>query len=63
MAAAVSKIYITQIIASFNQKIQSQLYQYNGNTLYSRKTLLLSLPFGTTIPLNYKTNGAGYLVH
>jgi ABC-2 type transport system permease protein len=46
----VENVYITQIIASFNQKIQSQLYQYNGNNFVQPQNIVTIPSFGTTIP-------------
>jgi hypothetical protein len=43
-AARVENVYITQIIASFNQKFRVSFINTMAITLYSRKTLLLSLP-------------------
>jgi ABC-2 type transport system permease protein len=54
-AAGVENVYITQIIASFNQKIQSQLYQYNDNTFVQPQNIVSIPSFWYNNTLNYKT--------
>jgi ABC-2 type transport system permease protein len=54
-AAGVENVYITQIIASFNQKIQSQLYQYNGNNFVQPQNIVTIPSFWYNNTLNYKT--------
>jgi ABC-2 type transport system permease protein len=54
-AAGVTNVYITQIIASFNQKIQSQLYQYNGSSFVQPQNIVTIPSFWYNTTLNYKT--------
>jgi ABC-2 type transport system permease protein len=54
-AAGVENVYISQIIASFNQKIQSQLYQYNDNTFVQPQNIVTIPSFWYNNTLNYKT--------
>ena len=54
-AAGVENVYISQIITGFNQKIQTQLYQYNEGS-YVRPVTILTIPsFWYNNTLNYKT--------
>jgi ABC-2 type transport system permease protein len=54
-AAGVENVYISQIINGFNQKIQTQLYQYN-ETDYVRPVNIVTIPsFWYNNTLNYKT--------
>jgi ABC-2 type transport system permease protein len=54
-AAGVENVYISQIINSFNQKIQTQLYQYN-ETSYVQPVNIVTIPsFWYNNTLNYKT--------
>ena len=54
-AAGVENVYISQIITGFNQKIQTQLYQYN-ETSYVRPVNIVTIPsFWYNNTLNYKT--------
>lgn len=54
-AAGVENVYITQIINGFNQKIQTQLYQYN-NDKYVQPINIVTIPsFWYNNTLNYKT--------
>lgn len=54
-AAGVENVYISQIINGFNQKIQTQLYQYN-ETDYVRPINIVTIPsFWYNNTLNYKT--------
>lgn len=54
-AAGVENVYISQIINGFNQKIQTQLYQYNEAD-YVRPINIVTIPsFWYNNTLNYKT--------
>jgi ABC-2 type transport system permease protein len=54
-AAGVENVYISQIINGFNQKIQTQLYQYN-NASYVQPMNIVTIPsFWYNNTLNYKT--------
>jgi ABC-2 type transport system permease protein len=54
-AAGVENVYISQIIAGFNQKIQTQLYQYNKSS-YVQPVNIVTIPsFWYNNTLNYKT--------
>ncbi len=54
-AAGVESVYISQIINGFNQKIQTQLYQYN-ETSYIQPVNIVTIPsFWYNNTLNYKT--------
>ncbi len=54
-AAGVENVYISQIINGFNQKIQTQLYQYN-EVDYVRPVTIVTIPsFWYNNTLNYKT--------
>ncbi|TRX24187.1 ABC transporter permease [Flavobacterium franklandianum] len=54
-AAGVESVYISQIINSYNQKIQTQLYQYNEAS-YIRPVNIVTIPsFWYNNTLNYKT--------
>jgi len=54
-AAGVENVYISQIITGFNQKIQTQLYQYN-NASYVQPVNIVTIPsFWYNNTLNYKT--------
>lgn len=54
-AAGVENVYISQIITGFNQKIQTQLYQYNDAS-YVRPLSIATIPsFWYNNTLNYKT--------
>ena len=54
-AAGVENVYISQIISGFNQKIQTQLYQYNGGS-YVQPVNIVTIPsFWYNKTLNYKT--------
>jgi ABC-2 type transport system permease protein len=54
-AAGVENVYISQIISGFNQKIQTQLYQYN-DTSYVQPVNIVTIPsFWYNNTLNYKT--------
>ncbi|HSN49408.1 MAG TPA: ABC transporter permease [Flavobacterium sp.] len=54
-AAGVENVYISQIITGFNQKIQTQLYQYNEAS-YVQPLNIVTIPsFWYNNTLNYKT--------
>jgi len=54
-AAGVENVYISQIITGFNQKIQTQLYQYNDAN-YVQPLNIITIPsFWYNNTLNYKT--------
>jgi len=54
-AAGVENVYISQIITGFNQKIQTQLYQYNDAN-YVQPVNIITIPsFWYNNTLNYKT--------
>ncbi|QBN17599.1 ABC transporter permease [Flavobacterium nackdongense] len=54
-AAGVESVYISQIINGFNQKIQTQLYQYNDAS-YVQTVNIVTIPsFWYNNTLNYKT--------
>jgi ABC-2 type transport system permease protein len=54
-AAGVENVYISQIINGFNQKIQTQLYQYNESS-YVQPVNIMTIPsFWYNNTLNYKT--------
>jgi ABC-2 type transport system permease protein len=54
-AAGVESVYISQIINGFNQKIQTQLYQYNDAS-YIQPVNIVTIPsFWYNNTLNYKT--------
>ena len=54
-AAGVENVYISQIITGYNQKIQTQLYQYNEGS-YVRPVTIVTIPsFWYNNTLNYKT--------
>lgn len=54
-AAGVTNVYITQIINSYNQKIQSKLYQYNDNSFVQPQNIITIPSFWFNNNLNYKT--------
>jgi ABC-2 type transport system permease protein len=54
-AAGVTNVYITQIIATFNQKIQSQLSQYNSSSFVQPQNIVTIPSFWYNNTLNYKT--------
>lgn len=54
-AAGVTNVYITQIINSYNQKIQSKLYQYNDNNFVQPQNIITIPSFWFNNNLNYKT--------
>ncbi|WP_367770907.1 ABC transporter permease [Flavobacterium sp. WC2421] len=54
-AAGVENVYISQIIASYNQKIQSQLYQYNEGSYIQPQNIITIPSFWFNNTLNYKT--------
>ena len=54
-AAGVENVYISQIIASYNQKIQGQLYQYSEGTFVPPQNIVTIPSFRFNNTLNYKT--------
>lgn len=54
-AAGIENVYISQIIASYNQKIQSQLYQYNESSFVQPQSIITIPSFWFNNTLNYKT--------
>ena len=54
-AAGVESVYISQIIAGFNQKIQTQLYQYNEASYVQPMNIVTIPSFWYNNTLNYKT--------
>lgn len=54
-AAGIENVYISQIIASYNQKIQSQLYQYNERSFVRPQSINTIPSFWFNKTLNYKT--------
>lgn len=54
-AAGVENVYILQIINSYNQKIQSQLYQYNDASFVPAQNIVTIPSFWYNNTLNYKT--------
>ncbi len=54
-AAGVSNVYITQIITSFNQNIQTQLQTYNQGKIVQPESIMTIPSFWYNKTLNYKT--------
>lgn len=54
-AAGVQSVYISQIITGFNQKIQTQLYQYNEASYVQPMNIVTIPSFWYNNTLNYKT--------
>ncbi|WP_091087202.1 ABC transporter permease [Flavobacterium gillisiae] len=54
-AAGVSNVYITQIISSFNQSIQTQLQTYNDGNATQPENIMTIPSFWYNKTLNYKT--------
>ncbi|CAM3655177.1 ABC transporter permease [Flavobacterium gelidilacus] len=54
-AAGVTNVYIMQIIAGFNQKIQTKLFQYNDAMLVKPQNIETIPSFWYNKTLNYKT--------
>ena len=54
-AAGVSNVYITQIISSYNQSIQTQLQTYNQGTIVQAENITTIPSFWYNKTLNYKT--------
>lgn len=54
-AAGVTNVYITQIINSYNQKVQSKLYQYNDNSFLQPQNIITIPSFWFNNNLNYTT--------
>jgi ABC-2 type transport system permease protein len=54
-AAGIENVYINQIIGSYNQKIRSQLYQYNDANFVPPQSIISIPSFWYNNTLNYKT--------
>ncbi|NDP27094.1 MAG: ABC transporter permease [Flavobacterium sp.] len=54
-AAGVESVYISQILAGYNQKIQTQLYQYNESSYVQPMNIVTIPSFWYNNTLNYKT--------
>jgi ABC-2 type transport system permease protein len=54
-AAGVSNVYITQIISSFNQSVQTQLQTYNDGNATQPENIMTIPSFWYNKTLNYKT--------
>ena len=54
-AAGVENVYISQIINGFNQKVQTQLYQYNEASYVQPMNIVTIPSFWYNNTLNYKT--------
>ncbi|TDD95756.1 ABC transporter permease [Flavobacterium cellulosilyticum] len=54
-AAGVENVYISQIITGFNQKVQTQLYQYNKDNYVQPINIVMIPSFWYNNTLNYKT--------
>ncbi|EIA08470.1 ABC transporter permease [Flavobacterium frigoris] len=54
-AAGITNVYISQIIASYSQKLQSQLYQYNEGSFVQPQNIITIPSFWFNNTLNYKT--------
>ena len=54
-SAGIENVYITQIITSFNQKLQFQLIQYNDGKLVAHQNIVTIPSFWYNETLNYKT--------
>jgi ABC-2 type transport system permease protein len=54
-SAGVENVYISQIIGAYNQKIQSQLSQYNDGSLVMPQNIVTIPSFWYNNTLNYKT--------
>jgi ABC-2 type transport system permease protein len=54
-SAGVENVYIAQIIASYNQKIQTQLWQYNDSSWVTPQNIVTIPSFWYNNTLNYKT--------
>ncbi|PWA08727.1 ABC transporter permease [Flavobacterium laiguense] len=54
-SAGVENVYISQIIGTYNQKTQSQLFQYNDGTFVSPQNIVTIPSFWYNNTLNYKT--------
>jgi ABC-2 type transport system permease protein len=53
--AGITNVYISQILASYNQSIQPQLFQYNEGTFVQPKSIVTIPSFWYNETLNYKT--------
>ncbi|PZX94739.1 ABC transporter permease [Flavobacterium aquariorum] len=54
-SAGVENVYISQIIGTYNQKIQSQLLQYKDNSFVTPQNIITIPSFWYNNTLNYKT--------
>jgi len=54
-SAGVENVYISQIIGSYNQKIQSQFLQYNDGSFVTPQNIVIIPSFWYNNTLNYKT--------
>jgi ABC-2 type transport system permease protein len=54
-SAGVENVYISQIIGTYNQKIQSQLLQYNDGSIVASQNIVTIPSFWYNNTLNYKT--------
>ncbi|RVT73976.1 ABC transporter permease [Flavobacterium sufflavum] len=54
-AAGIENVYINQIIRNYNQKIRSQLYQYNDASFVQPQSIISIPSFWYNNTLNYKT--------
>jgi ABC-2 type transport system permease protein len=54
-SAGIQNVYISQIIAAYNQKIQSQLLHYNDGTIVAPQNVVTIPSFWYNNTLNYKT--------
>lgn len=54
-SAGVENVYISQIIGTYNQKIQSQLFQYNDGSTITPQSIVTIPSFWYNNTLNYKT--------
>jgi ABC-2 type transport system permease protein len=54
-SAGVENVYISQIIGAYNQKIQSQLLQYNDGSFVAPQNIVTIPSFWYNNTLNYKT--------
>lgn len=54
-SAGVENVYISQIIGTYNQKIQSQLLQYNDGSFVAPQNIVTIPSFWYNNTLNYKT--------
>lgn len=53
--AGITNVYVLQILASYNQQIQSKLFQYKDSTFVQPKNIITIPSFWYNETLNYKT--------